>query len=102
MSKHGALRVTFPWLYTLSRFVPLPLFRSAAETVRRTVSYNEQSLARYKRLVAADPDNAPVTLFRKLFQAGEEGLSDEGILSEARSYIIAGSDTTSNTLTYLV
>lgn len=101
MAKQGALRVSFPWLQTLSRFIPLPFFRGAQETVRRTGSYGEQSLARYKRLVAADPDNAPATLFRRLFQAGEEGLSDEEILSEARGYIIAGSDTTSNTLTYL-
>ncbi|MBE3046280.1 cytochrome P450 [Candidatus Bathyarchaeota archaeon] len=102
MAKHGALRVAFPWLKTLSQIIPLPLFRDAEETVHRTVSYGEQSLARYKRLATADPDNAPVTLFRRLFQAGEEGLSDEEIIADARGYIIAGSDTTSNSLTYLV
>lgn len=102
MAKQGALRVSFPWLQKLSSVVPLPMFRDAEETVQRTSSYGEQSLARYKRLVAADLDNAPMTLFRRLFQAGEEGLSDSEILSEARAYIIAGSDTTSNTLTYLV
>ena len=94
--------MSFPWLQKLSLILPLPVFRDGIETVKRTAKYGEQSLARYKRLVAADPDNAPVTLFRRLFQAGEEGLSDEEILSEARGYIIAGSDTTSNTLTYLV
>lgn len=96
------MRSSFPWLHALSSFLPLPFFRDAQKTVLRTKSYGEQSLARYKRLVAANPDNAPVTLFRKLYQAGEEGLSDWEILSEARSFIVAGSDTTSNSLTYLV
>lgn len=102
MAKHGALRTSFPWLHTLSRVLPLPFFRDAGETTRRVGTYGEQSLARYKRLVAAEPDNAPETLFRKLFKGGDDGLSDTEILSQARTYIIAGSDTTSNTLTYLV
>ena len=102
LAKQGALRVSFPWLHTLSNFLPLPIFRNAKETVQRISTYGEQSLARYKLLTAADPANAPETLFRRLFKAGEEGLSDTEILSEARAYIVAGSDTTSNTLTYLV
>jgi cytochrome P450 len=41
-------------------------------------------------------------LFRKLFEAGEEGLSDDEIRAEAQAYIVAGSDTTATTLTYLI
>jgi len=41
-------------------------------------------------------------LFRKLFEAGEAGLSDDEIRAEAQAYIVAGSDTTATTLTYLV
>lgn len=102
MAKQGALRSSFPWLHALSSVLPLPVFRDAQQTVKRTRSYAEQSFARYKRIVAADPENAPVTLFRRLYQAGEEGLSDTEIISEARTFIVAGSDTTSNSLTYLV
>ena len=102
VAKLSALRVSFPWLHTLSNFLPLPVFYGAGETAQRITSYGEQSLARYKRLVDADPDNTPETLFRRLFKAGEEGLSDTEILSEARAYIVAGSDTTTNTLTYLL
>lgn len=41
-------------------------------------------------------------LFKKLFEAGEDGLSDEEIRAEAQAYIVAGSDTTATTLTYLI
>ncbi|KAF5982362.1 cytochrome P450 monooxygenase [Fusarium bulbicola] len=41
-------------------------------------------------------------LFRKLFEAGEAGLSDDEIRAEAQAYIVAGSGTTATTLTYLV
>lgn len=41
-------------------------------------------------------------MFTKLYKAGEEGLHDEEIRNEARAYIIAGSGTTANTLTYLI
>ncbi|EOO02154.1 putative benzoate 4-monooxygenase cytochrome protein [Phaeoacremonium minimum UCRPA7] len=51
--------------------------------------------------MAADPSTKP-TLFSKLFKAGEEGLSDEEIIADAQAYIIAGSDTTAVTLTYLI
>ncbi|SPO01584.1 related to cytochrome P450 CYP4/CYP19/CYP26 subfamilies [Cephalotrichum gorgonifer] len=102
IAKNGALRVSFPWLHTLSTVLPIPIFRDAEGTLKRMIAYSKQSLQRYKHLVTAEPDNAPITLFRKLFRAGDEGLSDTEILAEARVYLIAGSDTTSNTLTYLV
>ncbi|KAJ4180512.1 hypothetical protein NW767_014376 [Fusarium falciforme] len=41
-------------------------------------------------------------LFSKLFAAGEDGLSDDEIRCEAQAYIVAGSDTTATSLTYLV
>ena len=81
---------------------PLPIMRAASETFKRTVAYGEQSIQRYKRLLASDPTNAPPTLFTKLFRAGDEGLPDKEIRTEAVAYIIAGSDTTANTLTYLL
>lgn len=64
--------------------------------------YAEQSIQRYRTSLAADPTLAKSTLFTKLFDAGKEGLSDEQIRAEALGYIIAGSDTTANTLTYLL
>jgi cytochrome P450 len=63
-----------------------------------------ESIDRYERLVAAEPDNPKPTLFTKLFKPGpkEESLRRIDILANARGYIIAGSDTTANSLTYLV
>lgn len=64
-------------------------------------SYAKQSIERYKRVIT-ESDNPKPTLFTKLYNAGKEGLSDVEIRNEARVYIIAGSDTTAVTLTYLV
>ncbi|KAM6516753.1 hypothetical protein FALCPG4_014926 [Fusarium falciforme] len=96
------LRTTFPSLFSLSIFLPLPLFRQAAVAGQRMRQYAEESIQRYRTSLAADPTLAKSTLFTKLFDAGKEGLSDEQIRAEALGYIVAGSDTTANTLTYLL
>lgn len=64
--------------------------------------YAQESLQRYERMVAADPNVKP-TLFTKLFKAEkEDSLTFNEIVSEAQAYIVAGTDTTANILTYLV
>jgi cytochrome P450 len=40
-------------------------------------------------------------LLKKLFRTDENGLSDGDIVNNAMAFIIAGSDTTANTMTYL-
>ncbi|KIM95804.1 hypothetical protein OIDMADRAFT_45105 [Oidiodendron maius Zn] len=98
----GALNTSFPVIVKLSRTIPLPFFASITSASKRLVIYAEQSLERYKKLLDADPTHPPPTLFTKLFQAGEEGLPNDVLKDEARGYIIAGSDTTAVSLTYLV
>jgi cytochrome P450 len=98
----GALNTTFPLLSKLSRTIPLPFFASITDASKRLVTYSEKALERYKRVLDADPEHPPPTLFTKLFHAGEEGLPDAVLSDEARGYIIAGSDTTAVSLTYLV
>ena len=68
----------------------------------RVHEYARESVARHKSLAAKDPSNAKGTLFTKLADAGDKGLSEHETCSEARGYIVAGSDTTAVTLTYLV
>jgi cytochrome P450 len=51
--------------------------------------------------VAAEPDNPKPTLFTKLFNPKEESLRRIDLVATAMGYIIAGSDTTANSLTYL-
>ncbi|KAL1966540.1 hypothetical protein VTN77DRAFT_4462 [Rasamsonia byssochlamydoides] len=95
------IRTTFPFLIRLSEVVPLPMFRSAAEAGWRLSNYAQQSIERYRKLIALDP-TAKSTLLTKLFNAEEDGLSDTEIRNQAQGYIVAGSDTTAVTLTYLV
>ncbi len=97
-----AIRTTFPSLVQLSGFVPIPIFRRAAESGARMGSYAQQSTERYKNLISNNPIDPKPTLFTKLFNAGEGGLTDFEIRLEAGGYITAGSDTTAVTLTYLV
>jgi cytochrome P450 len=99
----GALRSTFPSLLRMSKFLPLPVFKRAAAAAPRVIRYAEESLARRQRLELADPTSAKLTLFSKLYKAEEdEKLAPKEMRDNAVAYIVAGSDTTSNTLTYLV
>ncbi|KAF2712854.1 cytochrome protein [Pleomassaria siparia CBS 279.74] len=96
----SGLRIGFPTLMKI--FSYLPLFRESRNADLRLQRYAIQSIQRYKNIIAADPWNPTPTLFTKLFKAGEEGLSQEEIVNSAEVYIIAGSDTTAHTLTYLI
>ncbi|KAI0595750.1 cytochrome P450 [Biscogniauxia sp. FL1348] len=113
----AAVRVTFPTLTRLSMRlpIPLPLFEKPKKTAQRLRGYAVQSLARHRALVEASDAAAPPTLLSKLYHAadadaekGDGGSSKDTILTpdevrdNAQAYIVAGSDTTSNTLTYLV
>ncbi|PGG95524.1 hypothetical protein AJ79_10005, partial [Helicocarpus griseus UAMH5409] len=102
----GSLRTTFPLTYKLAGYLNISLFREAHQAGRRIASYAQQSIQRYKSMVTSNPTNSKPTLFNKLFNAkvstGNLLLSDEDIKREAQSFIIAGSDTTANTLAYLV
>ncbi|KAH6690439.1 cytochrome P450 [Plectosphaerella plurivora] len=102
ISALSGLRTTFPGLISKSRFLPLPIFKNVAAAASRMRQYADESIQRYKRLLAGNPTMAKTTLFTKLFDAGKEGLSDADIQAQAVAYIVAGSDTTANTLTYLV
>lgn len=86
----------------LGSIVPLPIFRTVAEAGKRIGSYAQQSVDNYYRLIEKSGSDLEPTLFRKLYNAGQDGLSNTEIRNEAQAYIVAGSDTTAITLTYLV
>ncbi|RAK99380.1 cytochrome P450 [Aspergillus ibericus CBS 121593] len=98
----AGIRASFPAVITLATFLPLPFIREVNDSRTRTEGYANESIGRYKKLLAANPNNVKPTLFTKLYNAGEEGLPDSEILGDADDFILAGSDTTSITLTYLV
>ncbi|KAF2734672.1 cytochrome protein [Polyplosphaeria fusca] len=102
IARLSGLRAEHPTLFKLASYLPLPVFRASVMQVQRIRTYAEQSLERYRLAVAAEPNNPKPTVFTKLFNAGDEGLSMAEITSQAQAYIIAGSDTTANTLTFLV
>lgn len=61
-------------------------------------TYCAESVQQYRSLKIDDPNRIP-TLLTKFF---ETSLSDAEVTDEAMNFIIAGSDTTATTLTYLV
>ncbi|KAF2966207.1 hypothetical protein GQX73_g7377 [Xylaria multiplex] len=96
----NAMLACFPTLYRFARF--LPVLKEAKAIQDRLRSYAEQSLARYRDRLEKNPGGFTRSLFTKLYQAhDEETLTDKEINEEAQIYIVAGSDTTANTLTYL-
>ncbi|EAU34328.1 predicted protein [Aspergillus terreus NIH2624] len=103
ISSLAPVRTTFPLLVQLGSLLPLPVFRRVAAAGQRLIDYAQQSIDRYARLVEGSGVSAPPpTLFMKLYNAGKDGLSTTEIRNEARTYIVAGSDTTAISLTYLV
>ncbi|KAI1332317.1 cytochrome P450 [Xylariaceae sp. FL0255] len=105
LGQAAAIRTAFPGLY---RFVtqlhlPLPIFRQSAEAFGRMRQYSIQSLKRHEDIMERDGPDAAPTVFNKVYKAqGDESMSSEEVLINARAYIVAGSDTTSNSLDYLV
>ncbi|KAF5978572.1 phenol 2-monooxygenase [Fusarium coicis] len=102
LAAKGSIRSTFPTLISLATKLPLPVFKETVAATQRIKDYSAEAVARYKRDFANNPAAAKPMLFRKLFEAGEEGLSDDEIRAEAQAYIVAGTDTTATTLTYLI
>lgn len=95
--------MTFPFIQHIAPYIPLRFISNAFEAQKRTDAYARQYLQRHRDLVENDPDDVKPTLFSSMYRAGDkQALSMEEIKHNAGAYIIAGSDTTSNTLTYLV
>ncbi|RDW70880.1 cytochrome P450 [Aspergillus mulundensis] len=108
VAKIGGIRANFPWVISLGQVLPLSIFKEVVVSTDRILEYATLSVERYKRHLALNPDQPKPTLFTKLYDAslvkedGGESLSDREIRNDAQSFIVAGSDTTANTLTYLV
>lgn len=99
----GAIRATFPTLVPLVPYIPLPLVTKALVSDENLGRYATESVTRYQNLLASDPTRAKSTVFTKIFQAKDEDrMSVMQVRNEAMAFIVAGTDTTANTLTYLV
>ncbi|TWU73690.1 hypothetical protein ED733_004748 [Metarhizium rileyi] len=103
VSALGAIRVSFPTVLALARQYALPVFKQTIQQAVRMIGYAEQSLQRYQSYIEEHPETTRQTFFTKMFQAREdEKLSFSEILINAQAFIVAGSDTTAHTLTYLL
>ncbi|KAI9924870.1 hypothetical protein MW887_006727 [Aspergillus wentii] len=100
--RFGALQTQFPASFKLLGYLQLPMLKQGYEAFGRLGMYAKDSIQRYKSMIESNPTNPKTTFFTKLFNAKADGLSDIEIQNEAQSFIIAGSDTTANTLTYIV
>jgi cytochrome P450 len=87
---------------TINKVVTLPVFKEIRVRATRMQKYAEESIERYRNMIAADPSNPKITFFTRLFNAEDKGLPFPEIVSNASAFIVAGSDTTAHTLTYLV
>ncbi|KAH8887131.1 cytochrome P450 [Thozetella sp. PMI_491] len=103
----GAVRAVAPGVfYFMQRHnipTPLKLVNHAKAAGRNFVMYSQQSMERYRRNVERDPANVKPTLFTKLFMGEDAGtLTFNEIRDSAQSNIVAGSDTTAYSLTFLL
>lgn len=100
----GAIMAVFPWLRTLS--IPdmlLPRVLSESKKLPGQLrDHADKMLTKYGERLEKD-SGAPPTFFTKIIKAEDDDvLSRLELLDNTQLYIVAGSDTTSNTLTYLV
>lgn len=108
----GSLRLTMPWLVWLANYVTVPVISRSVAHTGRMGRYAMESLRRHYRLVeeartaaAGTGTDSAVrpTLLSRLYKAGDDdGLAFTEVKDNAQTYIVAGSDTTANTLTYLL
>ncbi|KAI0529922.1 cytochrome P450 [Xylaria digitata] len=98
-------RSAFPSLfqYSVRLGISIPFLDKALEFSAREKNYATESLQRHKDLVEKEGLNARPTLFTKAYEAhSNESLTADELRDNAQGFITAGSDTTSNTLSYLV
>ncbi|TGJ80855.1 hypothetical protein E0Z10_g7924 [Xylaria hypoxylon] len=108
VGKLASYRSAFPSLFRFSlRFrIPLPLISKAQSYTHRIRKYSTDSINRYQAIIEKEGQeglDARPTVFTKIYKAqDEESISLADVRNNAQAYIVAGSDTTSNTLSYLV
>lgn len=100
--------MAFPWIIPLveyiAEYISLGPVTRACATRSKTVQRSQEMLTKHREAVTADPDGPPPSLFTQVFLAEEqdEGLEPLEVVSNAVTFLVAGTDTTASALTYLV
>ncbi|KAK1990522.1 cytochrome P450 [Colletotrichum falcatum] len=99
----GGLRSTFPTISWISLYLPIPVFKEATAIQYRTFDYAQRALDRHADRVAKAGSDPHPTVFSKLYSAGEEETwTPIEIRDNAQVFIVGGSDTTANSMIYLI
>jgi cytochrome P450 len=99
----SGLRTELAPLNSLLYYIPLPSIKHWLGSTARLQTYGTAAIQRSKSL--AEKGETRGTIFSKMLDEAEAGtslLSDAEIEREASNLIVAGSDTTAVTLTYLI
>lgn len=93
----------FPTISWLSLYLPIPVFQDATKIQYRTFDYAQSALDRHARRVEEQGEDLKPTVFSKLYTAGaEDTWSPIEIRDNAQVFIVGGSDTTANSMIYLI
>lgn len=94
----------FPLIAKISTVIPVPVFSNATQIQWRTFDYAQRALDRHKDRVdqAGGQDEHP-TVFSKIYSAEtDETWTPTEIRDNAQVFIVGGSDTTANSMIYLI
>ncbi|PSR82331.1 cytochrome P450 [Coniella lustricola] len=103
-----------PYITPIAEYISLGPVTRACASRKKTFRRSEEMLDRHKEVVrSSQPDNLPPSIFAHLFaeqqqqrpqslQEGGDELDQLEIISNAVNFIANGTETTANTLTYLI
>lgn len=97
--KGSVIRAEFPWLSEILKLIPTPAFRRVFQAGSHVLEYATPAV------VASKKGGNSANLFAAMFanaEKDEELLDDFDVKVEAANLIVAGTDTTAITLTYLI
>lgn len=84
------------------RYIPLPALRKLFSAQQSTLDWAAKTVDNSRKTGSAGVGNIFTSILAEAEKEGDGHLSDTVLTREARSFIIAGSDTTAVTLTFLV
>ncbi|KAK2023942.1 cytochrome P450 [Colletotrichum zoysiae] len=99
----SGLRIVFPIISRIAQYLPIPVFKDATAIQNRTFDYTQKALDRHAKRVEVMGRDLNPTVFSKIYDAKEkEMLTRIEMRDNAQVFIVGGSDTTANSLIYLV
>ncbi|KAJ3488820.1 hypothetical protein NLG97_g6126 [Lecanicillium saksenae] len=102
----GIYRSMWPRISNLAvKILPLQSSKTMIKAVKTMIKAAQDGILIHQKLVEENgEDNVQKTFFTSLFKAQEDGamIAPDMLVAEGQGFIIAGSDTTANTLTFLI